>query len=211
MQVGRCIPTVEETVSKAAQCGFESRHRHIREAYAYVLGLYLGDGCVSPTPRSFRLRISLDNAYPGIICSAAQGIKDIVPRNKVGLTDLGSHSVVWAYSNHWVYWLPQHGPGKKHEREIVLHPWQAVIVQELPRAFLRGLIHSDGSRITNRVGGKSYPRYSFSNRSEGIRRIFIDTCELVGVHWTVASGGRAVNVARRADVALLDEFIGPKA
>ena len=36
-------------------------------AYAYLLGLYLGDGCLSETRRGvYRLRITLDKKYPGI-------------------------------------------------------------------------------------------------------------------------------------------------
>jgi hypothetical protein len=54
-----------------------------------------------------------------------------------------------------------------------------------------------------------HPRYSFSNRSEDILRIFRETCDLVGVRWTTAP--HTVYVSRVRDVALLDEFIGPKA
>src|SRR4051812_8418635 len=36
-------------------------------AYAYLLGVYLGDGHVSRQRRSFLLRISCDVAYPGIL------------------------------------------------------------------------------------------------------------------------------------------------
>ena len=31
-----------------------------------------------------------------------------------------------------------------------------------PKEFLRGLIHSDGCRVLNRVNGKGYPRYFFT-------------------------------------------------
>jgi hypothetical protein len=47
------------------------------------------------------------------------------------------------------------------------------------------------------------------HRSEDILRIFRETCDLVGVRWTTAP--RTVYVSRVRDVALLDEFIGPKA
>ncbi len=45
--------------------------------------------------------------------------------------------------------FPQDGPGKKHERPIALEPWQQEIVDAHPWEFIRGLIHSDGCRITN--------------------------------------------------------------
>jgi hypothetical protein len=38
------------------------------EAYAYLLGVYLGDGCLSLHPRGvYRLRITCDLKYPEII------------------------------------------------------------------------------------------------------------------------------------------------
>src|SRR5690242_13437893 len=39
--------------------------------YAFVLGLYLGDGCISAAGRTFRMRISLDARHPGVIADAA--------------------------------------------------------------------------------------------------------------------------------------------
>ena len=45
--------------------------------------------------------------------------------------------------------------------------------------------------------------------SEDIRTISCDVCELIGVHWT-ASGDRTIYVSRKADVAELDRFVGPK-
>jgi hypothetical protein len=53
------------------------------------------------------------------------------------------------------------------------------------------------------------PRYSFSNKSPDIKGIFCDACERIGVHWT-AAGETTIYGSRKADVALLDTFIGPK-
>jgi hypothetical protein len=58
--------------------------------------------------------------------------------------------------------------------------------------------------------GWSHARYSFTNVSEGIREIFCDACDLIGVHWTW-SPPKTLYVSRVADVKFLDEFIGPKA
>ena len=42
--------------------------------YAYLLGMYLGDGCISRCPRDvWRLRITLDAAYPGIVAECVGG------------------------------------------------------------------------------------------------------------------------------------------
>jgi hypothetical protein len=74
-------------------------------------------------------------------------------------------------------------------------------------------VDSDGSRHLNRVCTRGrwyeYPRYEFCNVSDDIRRIFTDTCDQLGVHWTQMTA-KKISVARRADVAFLDTFIGPK-
>jgi hypothetical protein len=85
-------------------------------------------------------------------------------------------------------------------------------VDEEPELFLRGLIQSDGCRnINNRGRGSTWTgvRYLFSNRSHDIRRMFCDACDRIGVHWTQPDS-YTISVARRADTARLDEFIGPK-
>ena len=118
----------------------------------------------------------------------------------------------------WIVALPQHGPGRKHERPIVLEPWQQAIVDEHPVAFLRGLLHSDGCRTVNRfktnlpsgrVAEYAYPRWFFSNRSDDIRGLFCATCDAVGIRWT-QSNHRNISVSHRRSVALLDEWVGPK-
>jgi hypothetical protein len=54
-------------------------------------------------------------------------------------------------------------------RRIELADWQGSIVAQEPEQFLRGLIHSDGSRFTNRIRikGKTCgtPRYNFTSAS----------------------------------------------
>ena len=109
--------------------------------------------------------------------------------------------------------FPQHGPGRKHKRVIKLADWQVRAVERHPHLLLRGLIHSDGCRFTNTVRHArktyEYVRYNFSNRSADIRRIFCDTCDLLGIEWRVMNAWN-ISVARRASVARLDEFIGPK-
>lgn len=55
-------------------------------AYAYLLGLYLGDGCISAHARGvFRLRITLDTRHPGIIEECRVALSAVAPRNKVGV------------------------------------------------------------------------------------------------------------------------------
>jgi hypothetical protein len=107
----------------------------------------------------------------------------------------------------------QHGPGKKHQRDIVLTDWQQDIVDANHEAFLRGLIHSDGCRHINRVwrNGKpyEYSRYNFTNVSADIRALFCASCDALGIAWR-RMNARNISVARREAVGLLDGFVGPK-
>lgn len=183
------------------------------EPYAYLLGLYLGDGCIAKHPRTYKLRISLDQKYPGIIAECGAAIAAVLP-NRVGHVQCPGCIEVSSHSQHWPCFFPQHGPGPKHKRRIILEPWQTwVAVERHPRLLLRGLIHSDGSRFINRVkrpsGIYEYPRYMFSNRSADIRAIFTLACQRAGIEckrtneWLIA-------VSKREHVGLMDSFIGPK-
>jgi hypothetical protein len=159
----------------------------------------------------YRLRISCADAYPGLIakCEAAMGA---VLNSKVGRVKAIGCVQVSAYSKHWPCLFPQHGPGRKHTRKIELADWQQALVDRDPRPLIRGLIHSDGCRVLNRAVGTTYPpypRYQFCNVSADIKQIFCDACDAIGVEWR-QSNAKTISVSRRASVAMLDSFIGPK-
>ncbi len=187
------------------------RPEPVLQAYAYLLGLYLGDGYISRSPGhgAFRLRISLDQKYPGIIAEARGALLMLLPNRRVGMVPGVGDVQVSNYSNDWPALFPQHGDGLKHTRPIVLEDWQQRIVDVYPLALLRGLYHSDGSRSRNVVKGRDYPRYLFANESPGIRALFCQACDRLGLHWTIANR-RNVCISRREDVARLDEVLGPK-
>jgi hypothetical protein len=118
--------------------------------YAYLLGVYLGDGHLVACRRDvYRLSIACDAAYPGLI--------------------------------------------------------------EL--AFIRGLMHSDGSRFVarQRVGTKvyEYVRYAFANRSDDIKAILCTHLDMLDIGWT-RPNEMLIAIDRRREVAKLDAFVGPK-
>lgn len=200
----------------------------LRHAYAYIFGLYLGDGNLSLVRKTLRLRITLDAKYPNIIQKCVIDLQTILPDNQIGLVHRlhnGQPSCidVSAFYKQWDLLLPQHGTGEKHNRPIVLEAWQHAIVEQYPLEFFRGLYHSDGSRFMNRVNvaGKDYeyPRYQFTNASEDIIRLFCATCDRIGVAWTRklrrARSAKHVDnidiyISKRPDVAYLDNVIGAK-
>ena len=178
--------------------------------YAELLGLYLGDGHITQMARAQRLRLMLDAKYPVIVEQAAALIQRVVPDCKVGrqYPHDGRMVTLHAYHGHWSCVLPQHGPGKKHDRRIVLEPWQQSLVGLAPWSFLRGCIRSDGCVFINRTGKYAYESYDFTNLSRDILELFASTCSQVGVECRVYS--KRVRIYRRGSVALMLEHVGRK-
>lgn len=184
-------------------------------SYAYLLGQYLGDGCISAVKLSFRLRLSCCDEYPEVIDECERAIRAVRPAahvrrfQRVGCTELSDS---W---RHWPCLLPHGAGGVKHRRIVSLVDWQHdLAVVEQPGALVRGLLHSDGWRGTNRVRGANgrayeYPRYTFSNRSPEIRRLFVRACERLGAE-TRQMNAWTISVARRDSVEVLDRVVGPK-
>jgi hypothetical protein len=202
------------------RCGHD-RHpfAEFDERYVYLLGLYLGDGSISRHPRDvYKLRVFLDKKYPKIVDECSSAIADVMPRNAVGrrLT-LSNCWEVWSFSRSWPCLFPQHGPGKKHERRIWLAEWQQRLAERWPKALVRGMIQTDGCRFMNTGrGGWRHPRYEFKNSSSDLTSIFCTACDRLGLRWTAAfprdeTRGISIYVSRKADVARMDEFVGPKA
>ena len=203
------------------RCGHDQhRFGELHAAYVHLLGLYLGDGSISNHPRGVhKLRIFLDKKYPAIVEECAASMRETMPVNRARRRLTVSNCwEVYSYSRSWPCLFPQHGPGPKHERRLWLAEWQQELAERWPEALLRGLIQSDGSRFLN-TRGKSdswtAPRYGFSNVSTDITSIFCTACDRLGLRWTAAfpeSETKAVTiyVSRKADVAKMDEFIGPK-
>ncbi len=181
-------------------------------SYAYLLGQYLADGHLVTNAKVPVLRVACAACYPDIMDEVEQAMRQTLARSVCRVASPGCFKVT-GYSKHWPCLFPQHGPGRKHHRKISLETWQEEIVTGHSRELLRGLIHADGTRVSNVVhaGGKqySYPRYFFSNESTDILRICGQALDEVGAQWRY-NRPNSISVARRCSVALLDTFIGPK-
>ena len=187
-------------------------------AYAEVLGWYLGDGHISKGRRGvYNLHIVNDRKY----VDDNAHLKVIMAAVKPGgrpHTRLQPGCLITTVSwKHWPCLIPQLGPGRKHERPIVLEDWQRAIIEAHPGAFLRGLFHSDGCRARNWtrkvVAGEmkryDYPRWQFTNNSGDIRELCCWALDLTGVPWR-QSNWKTISVSTRAGVARLDAMIGLK-
>ena len=89
----------------------------------------------------------------------------------------------------------------------------ALLVERGPDAFTLAEVctRADASMgaIYNRVNGKDYPRYFFTQVSDDIRGLFCEACRRLGIHYT-QNNWKTISIARSGSVARLDEFVGPK-
>lgn len=190
-----------------------------QEAYALLLGWYLGDGSIARARRGvFTLQIANDAKYSVLSEEVAATMRLVKPTASPCLRAGKGATLIEARWKHWPCIFPQHGAGRKHLRKIELAEWQREIVAKYPEQLLRGLFHSDGCRIVNWTtrpvkGGEirryEYIRYMFSNKSQDIIGILTGALDLLGIAWRRPRWDM-VAVSRKEAVAALDGFMGPK-
>lgn len=188
------------------------------EQYSYLLGAYLGDGYINVGRRGVAsLSVFCGDAWPGVAADVRGALRAVMPSSSVCSVSKVGCSEVKSYSTHWPCLFPQHGPGRKHTRPIILEPWQLLIAEQAAGQLLRGLFHSDGCRITNWAQRRTptgtkryeYPRYLFSNKSTNILGICATALDRLGVAYRRPRWD-TISVTRRSAVAALDDFVGPK-
>lgn len=183
-------------------------------SYSYILGLYLGDGHISKVRRSYRLRITQDMRYPTLIALNIHHLGLLLPHSSPSAYPCsdGNCTNVTVYAKILPLLFPQAGKNRKDQREIVLAQWQQSHLQI--NGFIRGLIHSDGSRYKNRVRNAktgreySYTTYQFSSKSQEIMGLMMHSLESIGVNFRhrTKRDVESITISQRADVALLDQI-----
>src|SRR5947209_7208526 len=126
-------------------------------AYCYLLGAYLGDGHVTHRPPAkWVLRVACDRQYVGIVDEVRRAMEKTFPeRSSTRIPSSSGASDVISICHPAIgRAFPQHGPGRKHLRPIILASWQLTLTHAHPEALIRGLIHSDGCRVINRLRTK---------------------------------------------------------
>ncbi|WP_338044296.1 terminase gpP N-terminus-related DNA-binding protein [Micromonospora endophytica] len=205
-------PKQEATALRCFRCRPDIGYPTEPAEYAYLLGLYLGDGHLVTSARVPVLRIYCSDAWPNLIDLCENAMRAVLANSVQRVQKQGCVGVQ-SYGTHWPCLLPQHGPGKKHERPIILAGWQWEILTAQAGDFLRGLFHSDGCRVSNRVTvrGKAYvyPRYMFVNESADIMGLCQWALDLLGIAWKM-NRPNSLSVARREAVTALDRHVGPK-
>jgi hypothetical protein len=166
------------------------------------------------------VQIVNDRRYPGISEEIMAAMETTFPGRapRSHLSGVGEYDILCISHPAVLKAFPQHGPGPKHLRPIVLTDWQLELTHNHPGALIRGLIHSDGCRAINqfktklpsgRIAEYSYVRYFFSNHSADIRQIFSDHCAVLGIRVTQCNH-RNLSVSHRKSTAILEELVGPK-
>jgi hypothetical protein len=189
-----------------------------RAAYAELFGWYLGDGHISRQRRGvFGLHITNDRRYAELNRHILELMRSVKPASRPHTRE-GIGCVITTVSwKHWPCLFPQHGPGRKHARQLGMTEWQWNIIEHHPADFLRGLFHSDGCRVENWAlqvvaGDKkryTYSRWHYKNDSAEIMLWCQQALDLVDIPWRQSSR-RLLSVSRREAVARLDDLIGPK-
>ncbi|HEX5595562.1 MAG TPA: transcriptional regulator [Micromonosporaceae bacterium] len=208
----RFEPKQQASVLRCFRCRQPENGPADPAAYAYLLGLYLGDGHLVTSARVPVLRIFCTNSWPKLIDACETAMLAVLATAVQRVRQKGC-TAVQSYGKHWPCLLPQHGPGKKHDRPIDLTEWQRPIIEEQAGHFLRGLFHSDGCRIANQVTARGkvyvYPRYLFVNQSADIMGLCQWGLDRLGIAWRM-NRSNSLSVARREAVAALDRHVGPK-
>jgi hypothetical protein len=176
--------------------------------YSYLLGLYLGDGCIYKYPRTKRFNITLDAKYYELNAYVSKTFELLFGKIPKNIYRKHSKCVDIYYSNCNLGLLfPQDGKGRKHDRMIALSEWQRKIVNF--KFLLIGLFHSDGCFYKRPKYNKNY--YSFVNKSKDIIDLFSECLNLHHIHHGIVeqkNGVFTINVYRDADK--LKELIGTK-
>lgn len=153
-----------------------------RKVYAFVLGVYLGDGYIVKTHRQnvFKISIYCDAKYKNILEDISQSLEILFPNSKAMRIRHTSDKciAVYLYSSHLLKLFPQHGIGRKHERPIVLEDWQIDIINEFNEDFLKGLIYTDGCFY---YSGK-YERCNFTNKSMDIMNLCSESMKKLNIN-----------------------------
>lgn len=182
----------------------------LEDTYSYILGLYLGDGYINETARTWRLRIFLDIKYSKLNEFIIQELQKLFPKNKVGIIDFKTYWGISIYSNKIISLFPQHGEGMKHTRKIKFNDWQNEIIKS--KDFLKGLFHSDGSYYprTNKKTGKITHSYDFRNESDDLHKLFKKHCEKLNINCTFSKKPKTTHIYKRDDVEKMVSLIGTK-
>lgn len=209
---GTVVQLRETTGLSPVKYGFDSIQTYMvldNPEYAYLLGMYFGDGYICKSRRTYKLRIFIHSSHEILRHKILQTISVIFPDNKVNWFEQKNAKCVeiYLYNNNLPLIFPQHGKGLKHTRLIQYTDWQQNIVKKYPESFISGLLDSDGSSYIQTNTKLRY--YSFRNTSKDIKQMFIDSCIQLGINCK-PDNNTTVYIRKKEDVKKLESFYSYK-
>lgn len=180
-------------------------------AYNILLGLYLGDGHISNSGKSYRLRISQDLKYEDSILEIYNLLKFFF-RTEPTIETRPGYKIISIYNKNLPLYFPHLGTGKKYERKIVLVDYQKENLE--PSALLKGLFISDGSFYTAKVSQKYfYERYNFTNKSVCILNLFEECLNFFNISFLKNKRNDDVwriQIQKKSEVEKMKNIVGIK-
>jgi len=189
------------------------------KSYSYVLGFYLGDGCLQhdkkKKTRSYTLFISNQANFHKMNQQISKSLEVLFQKKVVRIYKRkNSNCLNIKLTAVNLNLLFPHGEGKKHERKIVLEDWQLNLIEKFPKEFIKGMLESDGCRFQARKICSTYYVYKFDNKSCDLHEILQRIAKILNLHFTFTSSkGNKIHTTsfyKKEDVLFLDSFIGVK-
>jgi len=148
---------------------------------AYLIGVAVGDGNISnPNGTAYRLRVTCDNKYPEIIENIKKTIRDVFPKNKLGIINRKDNCVdISIYSN----LIPEifgwsNKSGGKIKQKIKIPNWIKENSSNC-KSCLKGLFETDGCIYFDR----GYKMINFVNHSESIINEVCELLDLMNINY----------------------------
>jgi hypothetical protein len=187
-------------------------------AYAYLLGLYLGDGhLILGKNGVWLLSITCCDGWPGLMEQAWLAMPAVMPAAKVFAAQERVVPTSRAHPSTGCACSRRMGLGGNTSARSSWNrgrsgSWRSIPVTS-PAAFFTptAVVRSTGSGGPVKDGDRwhEYPRYFFVNHSADILRLCGEALDQLEVMWRF-SKPTTISVARRRSVARLDVFVGPK-
>lgn len=196
------------------------------EAYSYLLGFYLGDGClqhdIKRKTRSYTFMISNQRSFTRMNQEIVHALQILFPNKTVKFYNRKKSDCIniklTAINLNLLF---PHGRGLKHTRKIELANWQEKMIEKYPKEFIKGIIESDGCRFAPRKKQcPSYIIYQFTNCSLDIHLLLQKFAKQIGLNFTFRER-KNIKLKYRTPAYLtcfndkksfeiLESFIGPK-
>lgn len=197
------IPLYEFDVNTMFRCQKD------KENYSYILGMYLGGGSINLVNYTYAIRSFLHTKYENAIKYTEKSFKEFF-NLKIRVIDRSSTTnqnrvEIMTFSKNLPIMFPQHGLGKKKNREIKLTEWQEEIIDT--KMLVKGLIVSNGTIFRNEETNSI--NIKFYNRSSDITDIFENYISKLNFKYNrfATNGHHVVDIFGLYDEEFLNELI----